>query len=117
MFGLLFITHSIPSECGPLIGSNIDIATCNCQAYQSCKWSNDSAKRITTGTQFPGERQIFKDNICNKETQHVWCCTNGKGEEVVPTTDQLATLKKQTSTISTATTSGTYFYLQLIVIA
>ena len=77
----------IPSECGPINGSNIDIETCNCRAYQSCKWSSESAIRISSGTQFSGEIQLFKDNICNKETQFVWCCRNDKGQEVVPNID------------------------------
>ena len=102
---IFLLSLIISSECGPLIGSNIDIATCKCQAYQSCKWSNESATRINSGTQFPGEIQIFKDNICIKQTKSVWCCRIGKGKEVFPTTDQLVSLKKQTSTIST-TTSG-----------
>ena len=42
----------IPSKCGPINVSNMDIATCNCQAYQSCKWSSESAKQISSGTQF-----------------------------------------------------------------
>ena len=100
----------IPSECGRLNGSNSDIATCNCRAYQSCKWSIESARRISSGTQFPGEVQIFQNNICNKETQFVWCCRNVNGEEVVPTIDQLANLENQilTATATTTTTPGIY---------
>ena len=98
----------IPSQCGPINGSDIDIATCNCQAYQTCKWSSDSAKRISSGTQSPGEKQVFVDNICNKKTQFVWCCRNGNGEEDVPTINQLATLENQIlPTTTTTTTSGT----------
>ena len=97
----------IPSQCGPINGSDIDIATCNCQAYQTCKWSSDSAKRISSGTQSTEEKQVFVDNICNKETQFVWCCRNDKGDEVVPTIDQLATLENQILTTTTTTTSGT----------
>ena len=41
----------------------------------------------------PEERQIFVDNICNFTTQFVWCCTNSKGQEVLPTADQLRILK------------------------
>ena len=92
--GVIFLLYLIiPSECGPIIDSNIDIATCNCQSYQSCKWSSESARRISSGTQFFGEKQLFVDNICNKEAQFVWCCRNDKGEDVVPTIDQLATLE------------------------
>ena len=114
--GVIFLLYMIiPSECGPINGSNdINIATCNCRAYQSCKWSSESAKRISSGTQFPGEVELFKDNICNKETKFVWCCRNNKGQEVVPNIDQLETLKNQilisttaTTTSSTKTTSGT----------
>ena len=105
---LFLLQFSALSEGRPNL-SDIDIATCKCQSYQSCKWSNESAKRITSGKQFPGEIQIFKDNICNKEAKLVWCCRNGDGKEVFPTTDQLESLKKQTSTIST--TSGTNFPL------
>ena len=36
---------------------------------------------------------MFKDNVCNKETQFVWCCTNGKAEQVLPAADQLRILK------------------------
>ena len=74
--GVIFLVYLIvPSEGGPINGSNdIDIATCNCRAYQSCKWSSESAKRISSGTQFSGERRLFVDNICDKETQFVWCC-------------------------------------------
>ena len=110
--GVIFLVYLIiPLECGPINGSNINIATCNCRAYQSCKWSSESAKRISSGTQLPGERQLFVDNICNKETQFVWCCRNDNGEEVVPTIDQLATLENQIST--TTTTSGTYIILSV----
>ena len=108
--GVIFLLYLIiPSQCGPINGSNdIDIATCNCRAYQSCKWSSESAIRISNGTQFPGEKQLFVDNICNKETQFLWCCRNDKGEEVAPTIDQLATLENQILTAtSTTTTSGT----------
>ena len=112
--GVIFLLYLIiPSKCSPINGSNnIDIATCNCRAYQSCKWSSESAIRISNGTQFPGEKQLFVDNICNKETQFVWCCRNGNGEEVVPTINQLATLENQIlPTTTTTTTSGTYINL------
>ena len=107
--GVIFLLYLIiPSECGRLDGSNSNIATCNCRAYQSCKWSIESARRISSGTQFPGEVQIFQNNICNKETQFVWCCRNGNGEEDVPTIDQLVTLENRISTTTTTTTtSGT----------
>ena len=106
--GVIFLLYLIiPSECGPINNSdNIDIETCNCRAYQSCKWSSESAKRISNGTQFPGEKQLFVDNICNNETQFVWCCRNDKGQEVVPSIDQLATLENQILP-TTTTMSGT----------
>ena len=40
--------------------SDIDIGTCKCQSFQTCQWSNESFKRINSGTQFPGETQLFK---------------------------------------------------------
>ena len=89
---LFLLQFSALSEGRPNL-SDIDIATCKCQSYQSCKWSSDSSNRINSRTQFPGERQIFVDNICNFTTQFVWCCTNSRGQEVLPTADQLNILK------------------------
>ena len=90
LFLLQFYTLS---EGRPNSESGIDIATCKCQSFQSCKWSIESINRITSGTQFPGETQIFKDNICDPKTQFVWCCTNNKGKEVLPAANQLRILK------------------------
>ena len=92
-FSLLFLLQfSALSEGRPNL-SDIDIETCKCQSYQSCKWSIDSSNRINSQTQFIGEKKIFKDNICNFTTQFVWCCTNSKGQEVLPTAEQLNILK------------------------
>ena len=92
-FSLLFLLQfSALSEGRPNL-SDIDIETCKCQSYQSCQWSIDSSNRINSQTQFIGEKKIFKDNICNFTTQFVWCCTNSKGQEVLPTADQLNILK------------------------
>merc|ERR1711935_136680 len=85
------IQFSTLSEGRP--NGDIDIETCKCQSYQSCQWSIDTSNRINSKTHFPGEIDIFVDNICNNENKFVWCCTNGKGQEVVPTADQLEILK------------------------
>ena len=56
-FSLLFLLYTL-SEGRP--NSDIDIGTCKCQSFQTCQWSNESFERINSGTQFPGEKQLFK---------------------------------------------------------
>jgi hypothetical protein len=55
---LFFLQFSTLSEGRP--NSDIDIGTCKCQSFQTCQWSNESFERINSGTQFPGETQLFK---------------------------------------------------------
>ena len=56
---LLFLLQFYTSSEGRP-NSDIDIGTCKCQSFQTCQWSNESFERINSGTQFPGETQLFK---------------------------------------------------------
>ena len=68
IFGLTYI-YSVTAK--------VDIATCECVPFQSCKWSNETFALIQSTKEIQ-LKNLFRINICEPEKQQVWCCEDGK---------------------------------------
>ena len=80
------------------VGANAVKASCKCQFWQDCNWSNTEVINISElpsgSTNWKAKVNFFKARICNKKERTVFCCGNN-GE--FPRDSELKILKKEKS--------------------
>ena len=61
-------------------------AVCKCQAFTTCSWSKSLQEKLKAlPINHPNRtnliqlsRNQIRNQVCNKEEKHVWCCRDGE---------------------------------------